>query len=152
MNLLYILLAASGIAMISYGSRAIKHARNQEFDRAFSCMRSSKLIAFTIAILATMLVLRWPLREKTVSVSEEVSKTVIETVSVPVQVTSWFFFTRTENQLQEVERNVIETVVSAKGVHVFDPWLIIPMLLIALFAAWVQGKFIQYAFARFEID
>ncbi|MBB01544.1 MAG: hypothetical protein CMJ47_02750 [Planctomyces sp.] len=140
------------MAMFCYGVRSIKNASADNFDDAFSCMRYSKVIAFLVAVLAVMVVLKWPFRETTRTVPEEVTKTVIDTVNVPVEVTSWFFFTQTENKLQEVATNVTETAITEKEVTVFDPWMIIPMLLIGFFAAWLQGKFVQFAFARFDTD
>jgi hypothetical protein len=87
--------------------------------------------------------LGWPFKEVSVSVPEEVSKTVVEIVEVPVQVTKWFFWKTTKAERQEVEKEVKETRYHTESKREFSVWLLIPMAGVGLLCYQLEKWTVQ---------
>jgi hypothetical protein len=80
--------------------------------------------------LLTIPTLGWPLKEVSHSVPEEISKTVVETVEVPVQVTRWRFLKTTKMETHDVAREVKETVFHSETRQEFSVWLFLAMAVV----------------------
>lgn len=86
----------------------------------------------------TTFTLGWPFTSVTVSVPEEVTRTVVDTVQVPVQVTRWIFFKSTRLEAQEVPKEITETIVRTGSRDVFSPSLLLFQAGIGLIAFYAQ--------------
>jgi hypothetical protein len=119
---MYILVCLA-VGMFLGGWRALCHARVQKFGNASSALRRGVIAP----ALGTFVLLGWPWKSQSVEVSEEVGRTIMETVEVAVEVPSWIFFTTTRTETREVPRVVVETVVRSETRNSFSLWLLIPM-------------------------
>lgn len=86
------------------------------------------------AIMAAFVLLGWPFKQHTITVPEEVTTTVIETVKVPVTVYRWFVWPVTEEKIEQVPKEVTETIIHGREIKGFSAWLLIPMALIGWLA------------------
>lgn len=117
-----------------FGRQARRQARDHRVDEATAALRKGALFSALFAMLMTVVFFGWPFHYETISVPEEVTRTIIETVEVPVVVTSWIFFSTTKLELQEVPRQVTETIVSTRRGTRFSPFLLLPMAIVGLCA------------------
>lgn len=143
---LFICLAAGMLAGICFGGwKALRHARRHELEKASKSLRWGSFAAGGFAMAFTTLTLGWPMKESTVSVPEEVTRTVVETVQVPVEVTKWFFFKTTTTETQEVSKEITDTVARSHKVSELSAWLLIPMMIIGFIGRWLYRRVVQTA-------
>jgi len=119
------------------GWRSLRLAREGELQQAHRTLHSAALVAGVCGGLLTMPTLGWPFIAVSESVPEEVTKTVIETVEVPVRVTVWFFWTAIRMEPQAVPKSVSETIFHSETRQQFS------FLLLALMAG--VGMLCYYA-------
>lgn len=117
---------------------SFQHARKDRFVEANRHLRRGAWAAAVTTVLLAFLLLRWPFIDESKNVPYEVTKTVVETVEVPVQVTKWFFWTSTELQPQQVPREVTETEFREQTVRRFSPLMLLPLALLGWAAYGIQ--------------
>lgn len=110
-----------------HGWRALGLAREHRFDEATRALCQGAVLSAIFAMLLTAVFFGWPFQGETISVPEDVTRTVIETTEVPVVVTKWLLFSTTKMELQEVPRQVTETIISTRRGSSFSPLLLVPM-------------------------
>lgn len=123
------------VGTIRYGTRALQHARENRFDEATGALQKGAILSGVIALFLTVVFLGWPFQSKTISVTEEVTRTVMETVEVPVLITYWFFFSAIEMRPQEVPREVTESIIRERLGRSFSPLLLVPMAIVGISAS-----------------
>lgn len=143
MHVLICLAVGVAAGMFLGGFRALRYARAQDFPQAIRTLRRSALAAAAVTALGSFLLLGWPLKSQTVAVPEEVSRTILETVEVVVEVPTWIFFTTTKTETREVPKVVVETIVRNEARDSFSPWLLIPMGLVAWGAVYLELRFVR---------
>lgn len=112
-------------------------------NKALASVRWGSRYAFIAAMVVAFLLLGWPFMDGTRSSPEEIQRTVIETIEVPVQVTRWFFFSSTEFQKQQVERTISETVVHQRTVSEFSWLLSLALILVGLLGRLVHRRLVR---------
>ena len=133
-SLLIGVMIGTGIAF-----QSLHYAHRDDFVRANTRLRTGALIGGSVAMLCISWQLGWPWLSRTESVSEEVTQTIVETVQVPVQVTHWFFWTKTVKEAREVPKNVTVTVQRPVQTLRFSFWMVLPWLLVG----WTTSSLVQ---------
>src|SRR5688572_16189699 len=122
--MLWLCLLAALVGGVFFGGRqSIALVRQGDFAGADRALLRSGLVAAACGVLAASLTLGWPWKRESVSVPEEVTRTVVRTVQVPVRVTRWLFFSREETKSVEVADRVTETIWQAREQVRFSPFL-----------------------------
>ena len=78
------------VGMVAGGWQSLRLAREGDLKKAQGVLRRAAILAAGCGVLLTVPTLGWPFKAVTVSAPEEVTRTVVETVEVPVTVTRWF--------------------------------------------------------------
>ncbi|HWL08686.1 MAG TPA: hypothetical protein VNQ76_09785, partial [Planctomicrobium sp.] len=104
------------------GWSAWQMARQDRFPEATKFLVRAQVIAGVTTLIGLSLFLRWPFISESVSVPEEVTRTIVETVAVPVRVTRWVFFSETRTEIQEVPKDILETVLRVETRYRFS-WM-----------------------------
>ena len=86
----------------------------------------------------TLPTLGWPFKAVSVSVPGEVTRTVVETMDVPVQITRWFFWKATRTETREVTREVKETVYRTEARSEFSAGLLLPMVAVGVLCYFLE--------------
>jgi hypothetical protein len=133
-----VLILAIVVGVFAGGRTAIRFARQADFDSANRALFVSGLVAACCGMLATFLTLGWPWKRVSESVGTELTKTVVKTVEVPVQVTRWLFFRGEEIVKKEVPTKVVEVVWITQDAVRFDVALIIPLVLVGFLSFLVE--------------
>ena len=139
---MFVSLLAGIIAGTVFGGwKAVGLARDGARPKARKWLRVAQWVAASVTVLALFGLKGWPFKSETISVPEEITRTVIETVEVPVEVTRWLFFKGTAYETQEAPRLVSETVYRDVKIRSFSFVLLISMGMagLAVFCAeaWV---------------
>jgi len=132
------LIIAISVGAYCQGWHSLRLARQGDLQGAHRALFQASLLAAACGIGLTTLTLGWPFKEVSVSVPEEVSRTVVETVLVPVQFTYWIFFKATRTETREVSKEVREIFFRRQTAFEFSPWLLIPMALVGLLCFYLE--------------
>ena len=135
------LVAGVGLGMFGGGWAAIRAARGGDFAGAETALRLAARVAGGCGMLAAALTLGWPFKSVTTSMPVEVTRTVVEAVTVPFL----FFWSATERR----ERLVTETVFHGATSRQFDPLFALPLLGIGWACARVERWLVRRAWSRF---
>lgn len=123
------------------GWQSLRLARQGDLEQARKRLRRSAIITGVCSLLLTIPVFGWPWRNVTISVPEEIRRTIIDTVTDPFL----FFFSKTRKE----PRDVIEIVFRIRQVDVFEPWLLLPMAVVGFLGYWLQKVSVQLAWRFF---
>lgn len=94
------------------GWKAVSLAKDDNYLRANRWLRAGCWTT-VVVVLGMMMALRgWPFVTKIHTAMDEVTRTVTEAVEVPVEVTSWYFWTDTEIHVEERQKTVVDMVPS----------------------------------------
>jgi hypothetical protein len=127
------------------GWQSLRLARAGQFSKATMAVRTGGVVAGICAGLALFLTLGWPMKERSVSVPEEVSRTFDEAVQVPVRIWVWFVPTPFKRSDQKIVRHTVtETVVHSVTERHFSVWLAILMVLIAWAVYLLEVSLIRF--------
>lgn len=119
--MVWIILIMACLAGVYWGGgQSLRLARRGDFDQALVAERTGGLCAAGMAMLGAFVFLGWPFCDEQVSVPEEIARTIVETVEVPVAVPRWIFWTRTEMKATTQERTVVETIFHSRSVRHFS--------------------------------
>jgi len=147
---LLICFVVGSIAGILLGGRtSLRYARQYEFAKANKALRGGAIAAGGFAALCTTLTLGWPMKQSQASVPEEVTRTIIETVQVVVEVPKWIFFKTTKIEDTQVPKEITETVLRSTTVSEFSIWLTIPMIVVGFIGSRVYKVAIRLAWRWF---
>lgn len=132
---LLICLAIGLLGGIYFGGwTTLRHARRHELESAARSLRWGSFAAGGFAMVCTTLTLGWPMKAIEISVTQEVTRTVVETVQVPVR--TWRFWT-TETEAQDVAREITEELVRSERVRQFSVWMLVPMAIVGVIGGWL---------------
>ena len=127
--------------------RSIRHARAGDFARADWWVRCCACAAGACAMLATTLTVGWPWKEGTVSVPQEVTRTVLEPVETVVQIPRKLFgvrvWTSEERRSVQQPKQVTDTVYHSASTREFSVWLLFPMVVIGFACYRVQFPLVR---------
>ena len=135
------LVVGVALGMLGGGWRAIRAARGGDFAAAERTLMLAARIAGGCGMLAAALTLGWPFRSVTTPMPVEVTRTVVEAVTVPFL----YFWSATERR----ERLVTETVFHDAPSRQFDPLLVLPLLGVGWACARVERLLVRRAWSRF---
>ncbi|MFO0877564.1 MAG: hypothetical protein U0840_09330 [Gemmataceae bacterium] len=131
------------------GWHSIRLARQGDRDGAERSLHRGALVAALGGAVLTVPTLGWPFMAATVSVPEEVIRTVTETVLVPVEVTRWFFFKGTEWEATEVKRQVREATLRNEKRQEFSGWLLLAMASVGGLCFWLKKQAVRLVWCLF---
>ncbi len=132
------------------GLGAVKSARRGDFERANQRLRIGAWLSGICASLILALVTGWPFVSVTESVVEQVSRTVWETVEVPIEVSTWYFWRKTEIRTQEVAKSVHEPIVRFNVRRQFSILALIALLVIGWLGYKLQLGFAWLVWRRYS--
>jgi hypothetical protein len=141
------LFAAVIFGTIFGGWRSLRLAREGELGQAHRALHLAALVAGVCGALLPLPTLGWPWSAVTVSVSEEVEKTVTETVDVPVIVRHWYWLYLAEQQIehQERQKTVTEKVPRYETRQQFRWFLLVLMVGIGILCYYAEKCFVSLA-------
>lgn len=139
---LFICLLVVLIASIVLGRRwSLQQARAGNVEKAMQRLRWSSWGTGAAAFLCFTVTQGWPWKSIAVSVADEISTTVEETVRVPVKFLGITVRRRTEVETREVK----ETVLRDEHQLEFSPLLLCPMLLVGFTWGWAQNRIVRWS-------
>lgn len=116
------------------GGKSVSRFRRGDLPGARRCLSTGRWSAALATIAASSVMLGWPLKREKVGVPEEITTTLIETVTVPKTVYDWYVWPRTVETTEPVPRQVVQTIVHEREIRGFSAWLLLPMAVLGWLA------------------
>jgi hypothetical protein len=111
----------------SGGWGSASRLRRGDLPGARAALAAGRWSSAIATIVATFVLLGWPFKREMVGVPEEITTTLIETVTVPKTVYDWYIWPCTVETIEQVPRQVVRTIFHEREIRGFSAWLLFPM-------------------------